>query len=353
MGLLDALIEDLATSPPGSPLVFVSDERVGPLHAEPLVARARKRGLAAELLVFAEGEASKTRETKAALEDRLLELGVGRDAAIVAVGGGVTCDLAGFVAATWHRGIPVVQVPTSLLAMADAALGGKTAVNLGPAKNIVGAFHQPLAVWADVALLATLDEERFREGFAEVVKLGVVAQAGLFRRVERERARLASRDPEPLVDAVSACTRIKGRIVRRDERELGRRAVLNFGHTIGHALEAASTLHMHHGHAVSVGMCVEARIAVEQTGFPGRQLERLTRLLADLGLPTRPPPAVDPAAVLDFTRHDKKVRAGRVRYALPLEIGRMPRGSSVTSIVEDEAVLRALAGSIDEARSAG
>ena len=353
VGLLDALIDDLAAAPPGSPLLFVSDERVGPLHAAPLVARSRERGLAAELLVFGEGEPSKTRETKAALEDRLLALGAGRDAAIVAVGGGVTGDLAGFLGATWHRGIPVIQVPTSLLAMADAALGGKTAVNVGAAKNVVGAFHQPLAVWVDVALLATQEEQSFREGFAEVVKLGVVADRRLFARVERERAALASRDPAALVETLAACLRIKGRIAARDERELGRRAALNFGHTIGHALEAVSRFTLRHGPAVSVGMCVEGRLAVEHTGFPERQLERLTALLGAFGLPTRPPRTVDPAAVLEATRQDKKVRAGRVRYALPLEIGRMPGPSELTRVVADEAVLRIVSRSIDEGSPAG
>ena len=352
-GLLDALIEDLVAAPPGSPLVFVSDARVGPLHAEPLVARARERGLVAELLVFGEGEPSKTREAKAALEDRLLALGAGRDAAIVAVGGGVTGDLAGFLAATWHRGIPVIQVPTSLLAMADAALGGKTAVNVGPVKNVVGAFHQPLAVWADVALLATQDEASFREGFAEIVKLGVVADRRLFSRIERERTALAARDPRALVEALGACLRIKGRIAARDERELGLRASLNFGHTIGHALEAVSGFTLRHGQAVSIGLCVEGRLAVENTGFPARQLARLVELVDAFGLPTSVPRSSDPATVLEATRHDKKARAGRVRYALPLEIGRMPRGSEITRAVPDEAVLAALSRSIDEATPAG
>ena len=343
MGVLDALVEDLSASPPGDRLFFVSDDRVAPLHAEPLLARVRARGLAAELLVFPAGEASKNRETKAALEDRLLELGAGRDAAIVAVGGGVTGDLAGFLAATWHRGVPVVQVPTSLLAMTDAALGGKTAVNLGPAKNLVGAFHQPLAVWADVSVLRTQDEGRFREGFAEMVKLGVVADVSLFRRVERETASLLERDPAALSGAVAECMRLKGRIASRDEREAGRRASLNFGHTIGHALEAVTGFELHHGHAVAVGMCVEGRIAAELTGFPGRHLERLERALAGLGLPSRTPPGATIDAVLAATRRDKKARQGRVRYALPLELGRMPAGAEVTRVVDDAVVVRGLA----------
>jgi len=217
----------------------------------------------------------------------------------------------------------------------------------------VGAFHQPLAVWADVALLATQDEASFREGFAEIVKLGVVADRRLFSRIERERTALAARDPRALVEALGACLRIKGRIAARDERELGLRASLNFGHTIGHALEAVSGFTLRHGQAVSIGLCVEGRLAVENTGFPARQLARLVELVDAFGLPTSVPRSSDPATVLEATRHDKKARAGRVRYALPLEIGRMPRGSEITRAVPDEAVLAALSRSIDEATPAG
>jgi len=342
-GLLEALVEDLVASPPGDRLFFVSDDRVAPLHAEPLVGRVRARGLLAELLVFPAGEAHKTRESKALLEDRLAALGAGRDAAIVAVGGGVTGDLAGFLAATWHRGVPVVQVPTSLLAMTDAALGGKTAVNVGAFKNVVGAFHQPVAVWADVSVLATQDEQRFREGFAELVKLGVVADARLFSLAERESTRLLGRETEPLCEVVAACMRIKGRIVARDEREQGRRAALNFGHTIGHALEAVSGFAVHHGQAVAIGMCVEGRIAAELTGFPGRHLRRLENVIGTLGLPQSLPGGVAGPALVEATRADKKVRQGRVRYALPSRIGRMAPGEHVTQVVDEARVAAAIA----------
>jgi len=338
VGVLDQLVEDLATSPPGNRLFLVSDDRVAPLCGEPLRARLSGRGLDVELLTFPEGEASKSRSEKARLEDRLLSFGAGRDSALLAVGGGVTGDLAGFVAATWHRGVPVVQVPTSLLSMADAALGGKTAINVGAGKNFVGAFHQPLGVYADVSVLSTLAEDRFVEGFAEVVKAAVVGDAKLFRWLEDNVEPLLARDPDALEYAIGRCMQIKGRVVARDEREAGRRAILNFGHTVAHALEVRSGYSMHHGDAVAVGMCVEARIARRLTGLSATHAARLERLIERFGLPMRPSFDVTPEDLLEATRHDKKARQGQVRYALPREAGRMLPGDEVTLAVDDETV---------------
>ena len=337
--MLDSLIEDLATSPPGNRLFVVSDDRVAPLYGEPLRTRLAARGLPVELLTFPEGEASKSRREKARLEDRLLALGAGRDSTLVAVGGGVTGDLAGFVAATWHRGVPVVQVPTSLLSMADAALGGKTAINVGAGKNLIGAFHQPLGVYADVSVLSTLAEDRFVEGFAEVIKAAVIGDVKLFRWLEKNVEPLLARDPAALEHAIGQCMRIKGRVVVRDERESGRRAILNFGHTIAHALEAQSSYSIHHGHAVAVGMCVEARVAQRMTGLSAGHAARLERLVERFGLPVRPPLELESGELLEATRHDKKARQGQVHYALPRELGRMLPGDEVTVAVEDPTVV--------------
>jgi 3-dehydroquinate synthase len=334
-GALSALVDDVTRQPPGRLLVVVSDERVGPLHAESLVARLDARGLRVVSLTLPCGEAGKTREAKAALEDRLFDLGAGRDSAIVAVGGGVVGDVAGFVAATWHRGIPVVQVPTSLLAMVDSALGGKTAVNLPGGKNLVGSFHQPWGVYADSSVLGTLPDRDFAEGFAEVVKSAAIADGPFFGRLERSADRLSRRDPGALDDAVVRCMRIKARVVRRDERESGRRAVLNFGHTVAHALEAASGYALRHGPAVSIGLCVEARLARTISGFPERHVARVDRLLAAFGLPVRIPGSVSPEAVVEAARRDKKNRDGRIRCALPLRLGRMPPGDAVTVAVDE------------------
>ncbi|HXV74997.1 MAG TPA: 3-dehydroquinate synthase [Candidatus Polarisedimenticolaceae bacterium] len=339
--VLDRLVEDLAADPPGRPLVVISDETVARLHGRTFVARLTGR-VAAELLTFPPGEAHKTRETKAALEDALLAREVGRDAAIVAFGGGVTGDVAGFVAATWQRGVPVVQVPTSLVAMVDAALGGKTAVNLLAGKNLVGAFHQPHAIWADVGLLDTLPDGELRQGLAEVVKSACIGDPRLFRWLERAVDALLGRDRAALCRVVGDCLRIKARTVARDERERGRRAVLNFGHTVGHAIEVATGYAIGHGDAVAIGMCVEAELATEATGFARADARRLTRLLERFGLPTRPPADLPPEALARATRRDKKARAGRVYYALPRSIGRMIAGPRVTVEVGHEALVAAL-----------
>jgi 3-dehydroquinate synthase len=335
------MVEDLCAHPPGHPLVLISDDTVAALYARTLCTRLSSVGLDAHLATFPAGESHKSRETKAALEDRLFELGAGREAAIVAVGGGVTGDLAGFTAATWHRGIAVVQVPTTLLAMCDAALGGKTGVDLAGGKNLVGAFHQPSAIYADVEVLATLPETDYRCGFAEMVKSAVIADADLFGALEDDREALARRDPDRLERAIERCLRIKAEVVAGDEREGGRRAILNFGHTVAHALESASGYSIPHGHAVSLGMVVEATLAVRAIGFPSEDLGRLERLLRAFDLPVRWPTAtVVVEQVVSATRRDKKARGGRARYALPIRIGDMPAGDAVTLEI-DESDLRA------------
>jgi 3-dehydroquinate synthase len=340
---LDALVRDLRTDLPGRLLVLVSDSNVAPLHAEPLARRLRRLGLRVELVCFPAGEASKTRETKAAIEDRLAELGAGRDAAIVAVGGGVTTDLAGFVAATWNRGVPVVQVPTSLVAMVDAALGGKTGINHAGAKNRLGAFHQPWGVYADLSVLSTLPEADFRAGFAEVVKSAVIADARLFAWLEEQVASLIARRARTLRTAVAACLGIKARIVGEDEREAGRRSILNFGHTVGHGLEAATTYTLSHGQAVACGMSVEGELATRCTGFSVDELGRLRGLLDRFGLPVAVDRRVPVEAVLEAVRGDKKNRDGQLRFALPVRIGRMAAGSCWTVPVREKLLRSVLA----------
>jgi 3-dehydroquinate synthase len=345
-GVLARLVADLIAGLPGRPLFLISDDQVHPLHGNPLALRIRDAGALVHELTFPAGEASKTRKTKSILEDRLFELGAGRDAVILAVGGGVTGDLAGFVAATWHRGIPVIQVPTTLLSMADAALGGKTAVNMPSGKNLVGSFHQPWGVYADTSVLSTLDEQFYIEGIAEIVKSAVIADAALFSWLEGAVEQLLSREAAALEHVLMACLAIKGRVVRRDELEGGRRAVLNFGHTVAHALESASGYTLRHGRAVAIGMCIESRLARSQTGFSRRQVARLARLLAQFGLPTQIPSGLSVDDVVAATYRDKKNRGGDVHYALPRQIGRMLPGNAVTVAI-DESRLRGAIAELD------
>jgi 3-dehydroquinate synthase len=333
-GAVELAAMDIVRKFPGGLKVVVSDAQVARLHAGSFVKRLEGRGGVASLVTFPPGERSKTRETKARLEDRLLALGAGRDAVIVAFGGGVTGDLAGFLAATWHRGVPLVVVPTSLLSMVDASLGGKTGVDLPGGKNLVGAFHQPVSLWADVRLLRTLPVRAYRAGLAEAVKTAVVLDAALFRRLESELPRLLRRDESSVEGIVARCLALKGRVVASDEREAGPRAMLNFGHTVAHAIEAATDFRVAHGEAVSIGVVAEARLAERVTGLPRSEVDRIEALLRAFGLPVRPPRGLNLERLASAAHRDKKTRSGVVRCALPLRIGRMPRGFDPTIPVD-------------------
>lgn len=271
-------------------------------------------------LGFPAGEAHKTRATKEQLEDALLRAGFERSCCIVGVGGGIALDVAGFVAATLLRGVAHINVATSLLAQVDAAIGGKTGVNAAQGKNLIGAFHQPRAVVIDYAALASLPAVELRNGLAEAVKHALLADAELFAGIETwAEVRLGA---APLPRALLArCVQIKAEVVARDEREQAYRQVLNFGHTVGHALEAASDHAIAHGAAVAIGMVVEARVAERLCGFPRAERERLQRVLGALALPTTPP--LPFAAVREWLGHDKKTRAGLVHCALPERVGQM------------------------------
>jgi 3-dehydroquinate synthase len=335
LGAVEALIAPFAAK---RRVAVVTDEHVDQLHARRVAARLGD----ARVIAVPAGESAKTRETWARVSDELLDAGFGRDSLIVAVGGGVVGDLAGFVAATYMRGIPFVQVPTTLLAMIDASVGGKTGVDTPAGKNLVGAFHQPALVIADPNVLATLPANHFRAGLAEALKHGVIADAAYFERIAAARESTA-RDERSLTTLVAESVRIKASVVARDERESGLRKVLNFGHTIGHAIESVSNYKLLHGEAVAIGMALEGELA-ERIGVaaPGTA-DAIRRALDSIGLPSGFP-ALDRGAVLAATRSDKKARAGRVEYALPSKVGSMAGESSGWSIpVDDDAVNEVLA----------
>jgi 3-dehydroquinate synthase len=256
----------------------------------------------------------------------MLAQGFGRDSAVIALGGGVVGDLAGFVAATFMRGVPVIQVPTTLIAMVDASIGGKTAVDTPAGKNLVGAFHHPAAVIIDPHLLATLPLRELRAGFAEVVKHGVIADEPYLRRTASSVSELLSAGGsmgDSMFSLIVRSVEIKAEVVSRDEREEGLRKVLNFGHTIGHAVEQVSGFSLLHGEAVAIGMALESqlaeRIGLAETGTAATVL----RTLQAAGLPTALPREIDGGAVIEAMRSDKKGRSGKMRFALPLRIGAM------------------------------
>jgi len=323
-------------------VAIVSDSRVAALYGRTLLEDLRRLGLPAHLISFPRGESHKTRETKARLEDRLARLGFGRDGVIVALGGGVTGDLAGFLAATWHRGVPFIQAPTSLVAMLDASIGGKVAVDHPLAKNLIGAFHSPLAVYADTDSLATLPRREFNGGLAEAVKCGAIAKASLFRLIERHREAILKRDSRAVVRLVLSAADVKATIVSGDEREQGRRKLLNFGHTLGHALEWASGYRLRHGEAVSIGMVLESRLAVREGILQAGVASRIETLLRRLGLPTAVPRGLSAEAVLSAARRDKKARGGSIFFALPEQLGRHAGGPAWVVHVPDRRIRQIL-----------
>jgi 3-dehydroquinate synthase len=337
-GALASLGELVRKACPAHQYAVIADQHVADLYGAAALSSLSGAGLSARLFPFPSGEWNKTREQWGALTDQLLAARIGRDGAVVALGGGVAGDLGGFVAATYLRGIPCVQVPTTLLAMIDAAIGGKTGLDVPAGKNLVGAFHPPRAVLADVDLLATLPRPQLASGLAEAVKHGVIADAGYLRIFETPAALLA-REPAALEPLVVRSIEIKAGIVAQDARETGLRQVLNFGHTVAHALEAHSGYALLHGEAVAIGMVAEAWIA-EACGLAGRGLhDAVAGILEGCALPTTIPADLTTDALLEVMQADKKVRAGTVRFALPSRLGAMARAPDGAWTIEVDARL--------------
>jgi 3-dehydroquinate synthase len=304
----------------GNDVLVVSDENVAPLYLERFCATLVDRRI--ETLVLPAGEATKTLARFGEIMDRLTAAGFNRDATLIALGGGVIGDLAGFAAACYQRGIAYVQVPTTLLAQVDSSVGGKTAVNHPRGKNLIGAFHQPRTVLADVGCLETLTDREYRAGLAEVVKYGAGLDAVFFGWLEANAAALAARDPAVLVRTVRRCCELKAEVVAADEREAGRRALLNLGHTFGHAIENAQGYgEWLHGEAVAAGMAMAAELSVAMGRLSAAEAARLRDLIAGLGLPTAPP-AVGAERMAALMRLDKKVVAGSLRFVLFDGLGR-------------------------------
>jgi 3-dehydroquinate synthase len=341
-GALDHVAEIIRRVAPGHRYALVTDSVVGPLYAE----RAARQFAADELVVCTvpAGEAHKTRDSWSRITDRLLGARFGRDTTIISLGGGVVCDLAGFVAATYMRGVPVVHLPTTLLAMIDASIGGKTGVDTPAGKNLVGAFHPPAAVVIDPQVLDTLPLAELRAGFAEAIKHGAVADERYFEFLEeRAPALLATtpgeRDRGGLARVIGESVRIKADVVATDEREKGARKTLNFGHTIGHAIEHASGFALRHGEAVAIGMAVESE-AAERAGIAdGGTAARIRNALERAGLPTERPDGIDPESIVAATVTDKKARAGSAEYAVPARIGSMAAADAGYAVRLPDALL--------------
>ena len=317
---LPELLRDFA---PGHRYAFVSDDVVAPLYGQPLLTWTKEAGFDASLFTFPAGEAYKTRKQWSILTDAMLAASMGRDTVVVAVGGGVVGDLAGFVAATFLRGVPVVQVPTSLVAMVDSSMGGKTGVDVKAGKNLVGAFHPPAAVVVDPEAARTLPSQERAQGLAEAVKHGAILDEAYLLRLEEHASALLGGEAGATEWAVARSVELKADVVSRDEREAGLREVLNFGHTFGHAMEAASGYKLRHGDAVAAGMVLEARLGEELGVTEAGTSARLARVLSAFGLGDVPAVAGGAAAVLPFLLADKKARRGRPRFVLLKRAGKV------------------------------
>jgi 3-dehydroquinate synthase len=336
LGSLEALAAEYLGS---GHVTMIADASV---HELLQTGRLARPGWEGDAITFPAGEASKNRNEWARITDLLLDRGVGRDGGIIALGGGVAGDLAGFIAATYLRGIPYIQAPTTLLAMVDASVGGKTGVDTPHGKNLVGAFHPPAAVAADPRVLRTLPERDYRGGLAEAVKHGLIADRDYFAWMESEVEALLRRDETTLTRLVRRSVEIKAEVVSGDERETGRRAILNAGHTVAHALEQATAYRLPHGDAVALGLVAECALAEELGAATEGIRRRVVSLLERFGLPVRLGQRLPEERLLDAMGRDKKNRMTRVHFALPSAIGCMAEEGGWTRSAAEPAIRSAL-----------
>ncbi len=331
----------------GKRCAVISDNRVARRYAKAALKSLEQAGLSPVLITVPSGETSKSLQRLGACYDQLARHRLERKSFILALGGGVVGDLAGFVAASYLRGVAFVQAPTTLLAQVDSSVGGKVGINLKAGKNLVGAFHQPRLVLCDVSTLATLPAREFKSGLAEVIKYGIIYDSLFFTRLEKTLPALLERDEDTLIETIARCCEIKADVVSQDETETGLRAILNFGHTIGHAIEAVCGYGKYlHGEAISIGQVAAARLSAELNGLPSGHAARIEKIFARAGLPA----SIDltPAQktkVIAAMRVDKKVSGGEIKFVLARRIGEVNPGFAVGD-AEIENVLKSLSRKI-------
>jgi len=344
-GLLSQLGQHCANLKLGSRCAVISDRNVAPKFAKAAQLSLKKAGFDSVLITVPAGETAKSLKVVEQCYDALAKHRLERKSFIVALGGGVVGDLAGFVAASYLRGIAFVQVPTTLLAQVDSSVGGKVGVNLKSGKNLVGAFHQPRVVLCDIDTLNKLPMRELRAGLAEVIKYGIIYDAPLFERLERDLGKLLTREPNTLTEIIARCCEIKADVVGQDETESGLRAILNFGHTIGHAIENISGYGKYlHGEAISIGQVAAAMISAVTLGFSSEEVERISAIFQNAGLPTTIRlNSAQRKKLLAAMRLDKKVSAGEVKFVLAKKIGNVTWGEKVP-----EPVIQGILGMISQ-----
>jgi len=318
-------------------LVIITDPTVKNLYGNTLKQSLTSDGFKVNILVVPEGEEQKSLETAGRLYHELTDIYAERTTPLLALGGGVIGDLAGFVAATYMRGVPLIQIPTTLLAQGDSSIGGKVAVNHGQLKNKIGTFYHPRLTLSDISTLKTLSPRELSDGLAEIIKHGAILDGEFFSYLEKNIDKIKSLDAQVLERVVSRSAEIKAGVVVKDELDLGLRNILNCGHTVGHAIESVSELKVWHGEAVAIGMLVEARISNKMGILARDELARLKSLIARAGLPTEPPP-LELEKIIQAMKHDKKILQGKLRFALLKLIGKVFITDEVSPSLIEEAL---------------
>jgi 3-dehydroquinate synthase len=322
--------------------VIVTDAKVKKLYAGNLQQNLERSGFQVLLIELPQGEEQKSLETAAMLYEKLTDFYAERNTPVIALGGGVIGDLTGFVAATYMRGVPLIQIPTTLLSQGDSSIGGKTAVNHGRLKNKVGAFYHPRLTISDVSTLGTLSPRELSDGLSEIIKHGIILDSEFFSYLENNLAGITAHDEQVLEKVVSRSAEIKAGVVEKDELDLGLRNVLNFGHTVGHAIESVSELKIWHGEAVSIGMLAEAQISNRMGILDEKELERMEKVVDRSGLPVHIP-SLSVSGMLRAMQHDKKISQGKIKFILPEKIGKVfitdeVRPSLIEEVLRDRMV---------------
>ena len=341
--LKEKLVNDIERGLAGKVRKFavITDSNVADLYAKPISEKLVRAGYEVDMFVFTAGEKSKTRETKARIEDAMLEKGYRRDCCIIAVGGGVVTDISGFIAGTYGRGVPFINYATTLLAAADASVGGKTAVDTPLATNLIGLFNQPEKVYIDIASWSSLPEREIRSGMAETIKHACLASEDMFEFLEENMEDIMSFNPFACEYIAENNCQIKYRVVMKDEREAGLREVLNLGHTVGRAIETVSNYKLLHGEAVAIGLVAQAMLSESFGYMTDEQVKRVVALLEKAGLPTSIPAYIDKEALVKKLYTDKKVRNGKLRFVFQKGIGDVVEFSSgVFAMAVEEDVVR-------------